>query len=300
MGDKKIYSILKSAKVITIDILLKIYKCGKKVIDKTEKIIKKFDPLLRLLEILLLVLALYIAYLSFTSSSVFSENVEEHLVKIDSLFIEVEEKLHNIPASINKIDSTISILDASIYKQQKSFENNINGLSNELNKFSSSLVEYEALLTEITKASDKQLTLLKETQKKWEEELNRKPDLSLSIDKLEYLGDDTIDVFFSLNNSGNASAENIEIALKIFNYLEFISPNWVSIPNEDNSPTWCYSIPFINYINWPNDTLTVTNNYTRFKLVVKGRANNKIIIPYELYCNKGSYSGVLVIERFKK
>lgn len=269
-------------------------KCYKFVVRQIEA----FAPILRIIELLLLSLALYIGYSSFKTSNEFANNVERHLGKIDSLFQSVEIKLTNIPLTISKIDSSISNLNSAIDKQQSIFENSVLSLKAEMDEFSNSLSGYRQLLENITLASDKQLSLLRETQKQWETELGKKANLHLSLEDVKDIGGDTLQIFFILENMGDKFAQHVGISLYISRPIEFISRGWVSWEMPKKSFIgWTYmEVPFMPFSSKPKDWAQLRGEWTNFKLFPKSKLKSPVKLHYIIYCDVGSFEDTLTFK----
>ncbi len=262
------------------------------------KWVKRTDPVFRVVELALLILAFGLGIWNLRSSDRFASNVEGHLRNLDTLFARVENRIEALPQSVNKFDSTIQNLTEVVEGQQKGLSSSIGGLRKDVDIFSSSLVSYEKKLSEIVEASDKQLQLLKKTQASWEEEISRKPDLVLYVDKVERIDSNKVHIVPALLNKGNQTSEKNNFILKVPRIFNFKSSGWSVYDSSADLQTWSYRLnQFIGYYTDTKKWLISRPENLDFTIVLPTKKElSELDFDYTVFHDRGSQDGKLKIK----
>jgi hypothetical protein len=265
------------------------------------KWVKRNEPFFRLLEMALLVLAFGLGIWNLWSSAKFSQNVENHLKSLDTLFANVEHRIDALPYSVNKFDSTIQNLRKVVESQQKELSSSIGGLRTDVDRFSNSLVSYEKKLSEIVQASDKQLLLLKKTQALWEEEVSRKPDLKLVPEKVQKIEENKFHVFLAIANFGNQIAKETAIILEVPKRFNLKSSGWTygSLDSLADPQEWNYEVKtsFIGYYSSPVKVLKTRPPNFDFTIEIPFATDSfPLKLKYIVFYSRGSQEGMLIVK----
>jgi ABC-type transporter Mla subunit MlaD len=155
---------------------------------------KTFEPLLRVLEMLLLVLATYLGIQNTIESGKFADRVEGHLTRLDKSFADVETSLASIPLRLSEFDSSVNVLTQGVGSLNREFVNQLRYLTTAIDTFQTSLEDYRNSLSRTVEITNKQLSALDKAQQALQEELSRKPKLSILVQHVQLLGDSAVKV----------------------------------------------------------------------------------------------------------
>lgn len=157
---------------------------------------------------------------------------------------------------------------------------------------------YEKKLSEIVEASDKQLQLLKKTQASWEEEISRKPDLVLYVDKVERIDSNKVHIVPALLNKGNQTSEKNSFILKVPRIFNFKSSGWSVYDSSANLQTWSYRLnQFIgSYTDTTKGLISRPENLD-FTIVLSAKKElSELDFDYTVFHDRGSQDGKLKIK----
>ncbi len=195
---------------------------------------KKNESWILLLQTILVLITVYLTYfnikLSVSGRQATQQYVElisnqlgslnEQFSSLNNQFVKVEKNISRLPETVAKLDSTSEILGKQMI-----------GLGENLSTF-------KVMLEDINIVAEKQLTLIKETQRQWEEELKRRPDLDLFVWSSDRIGD-TLTITPGLINKGNKySDSNVAIILKIPVKFSFQASGWVRSETREDIESW--------------------------------------------------------------
>lgn len=225
--------------------------------------------------------SLIFTFLNVNSARENQRKTAEYVDTLSSKIIQVTDKLEivkssleNLPTSISKIDTTVRIMEK------------------EVGQFGEVVGTFKNSLSEFNKVADKQLALLKETQKQWEIELSKKADLKLAVEKILWNGD-TLTIDFMVENYGNKGAEYVWINYYVPIEYKFSAKSWRANGNEMGFTRWGYGpiqYVFAGIKSSPHD---YSDNFTKFSLYFEKEIPKSILLPYTISCKESEFINFL-------
>jgi hypothetical protein len=204
-------------------------------LNPVARFFKKNESWILVLQTILIVITVYFTYrnIMLTTSgqrateqyvnliSNYFDSFNENFSSLNDQFIKMEENISRLPNTVAKLDSTSEIL------------------GNQMVGLGENLAIFKVILEDINAVAEKQLGLIKETQRQWEAELKKKPDLVLFVWDIDR-SNDTLYITPGLINKGEKpSLSRVAIIMKVPKYLNFYSDQWTkSSRSNDQIESW--------------------------------------------------------------
>lgn len=169
--------------------------------------------------------------------------VDSNLTVINRAASEAEQHLKEFPSTIKTLDSAVTLMNSQIEQMSKTvttFNQSLDGLNQVSEK-------QLAIIKEMNETSEKNIALLKDTQKKWEDELKKKPYLKLKFDSLLIYGLDSLSVIPKVDNTGLRGVTQFEVHLMVPKLYNFHSAGWTANDTLNFLEEWSFKIKYELY-----------------------------------------------------
>jgi hypothetical protein len=156
------------------------------------------------------------------ASAKFINTVDSHLTMLNRSFAGLNISVSRLPLTVEKMDSSI-------------FEMQI-----EINKMEDAVYAFQATLSNLSAVSDSQLSLIRETQKQWAEELLKKPKIDIVLYSVYRDSADNLTIIPQFINRGTKYAKDIVSIIRFNKNVELSSKGWAAYLYERVPRSWSY------------------------------------------------------------
>jgi hypothetical protein len=196
------------------------------------------------------------------SNEEFKTTVATNLTKLNTQFANFEKGISNLHESVNKFDTAVVQMGSQI------------------GRVGENISAFGSTLDNLGSATDKQLALIKETQKQWELELSKKADLLLVTSYVDTLAD-SLFVTLGIINIGKKISTPPNIMLVVPKYLNFSGSGWRLALPETDPGYWNFKVNESISPAGDFSKSVTTTQINRFKFILpKNKRNSDIILDY--------------------
>jgi hypothetical protein len=197
-----------------------------------------------------------------TASKQFINDIELQLATLNTSFSDLNK-------AVVKLPNTIQFLDSSV----QTMRTHIESLKEVVTKFDSTL-------TGLSNVSNKQILLIKETQKQWATELSKKPLIKLTLISIQRDSLNKLTIFPQFSNYGDKYSKEFSAVLSVPPDYDFHSSGWASYPSGKRPNNW--SISTSGPIGAKNDqqVFSMRPNGIDFTINIPNNFKNKFIKLY--------------------
>lgn len=223
--------------------------------------------------------SLWYADKNFSNALNSGEKNKEYVTTINTGIKDVNIALKDLHTTIQGINSSIASLQSRLDTSMSTFQH-------QFGEFGKTADQFNSTFAQMNEALDTQLVLMRTTQKQWETELSRKPNLELGISKVQRKMD-TLDVMPAITNVGNKVATYFSILLEVPVEYKFI-------PKYDINGTWASD-------NYRHGNIVAWSFYYEGNITPQSASNIIVeiltpgLIPFRLVLPKGCNSKYVIL-----
>ena len=241
-------------------------------------------------------ISLVVAVRAYESTNKSETEMVDNLKNLNKLSKDTQDKLSELPKNLETLNTAVKDMSENATVQGKTIKNNLDVMEKSVIDFSKKISAYDKELKSITETADKQLALIREQQRKIEEEAKRSPNLAYVNNKISKSSDGKkIDIYPGVVNTGNKMATEVVL------YIEFpkeliiqTSLAMGAIPIHQDYVQFTFAPKIIHAMS--GGSFTSVNSATPITIDTSKYPNKKIVIYYVIVDSINSYSGSLILD----
>ncbi|MBI5100371.1 MAG: hypothetical protein HZB33_00840 [Nitrospirae bacterium] len=208
---------------------------------------------------------------------------------------DMQDQLSKLPKNLDKLNSAVKDMSENARVQGGIIRENLGTMEKSVIDFSKTISASDKHLKSILEIGDKQLALIREQQRKIEEDAKRSPDLAYTNNKISKSSNGKISIYPGVINIGNKMADEVIL------YIEF--PSELNIETRLPSGTNLIHKDYVQFsvslgTIHPSSGGSFTSKNTPVPVIIDTtkHSNKKIPIYYVIVDSANSYSGSLMLD----